>query len=100
MECFLSICSRLKFEEYNIITSKIISLFPNETSFTYFVPAIKKSESNIGRPILAKGKLVNKVRNVLFISPDSVPCKRKKQSFEAVDEQNTKRYKADGKMIL
>ncbi|KAK4886435.1 hypothetical protein RN001_002706 [Aquatica leii] len=40
---------RLSHEEYNIITAKIVSLFPSETSSTYYVPAIKKTNSHTGR---------------------------------------------------
>lgn len=82
---FVFNCSRLNFEEYNLLTSKIIALFPSESTYTYFVPAITKNESRTGKPILAKGKLVNKVRNILFISPDTVQCKRKRKSTEMLE---------------
>lgn len=60
--------SRLKHPEYNILTSKIISLFPNESASTYYVPAIRKADSTNRKHILARGKLVDKTKNLIFLS--------------------------------
>ncbi|CAH0559341.1 unnamed protein product [Brassicogethes aeneus] len=61
---------RLTHENYNLITSKIITLFPRECASTYYVPAISKRHSISNRPIIAKGRLVDKCRNLLRISTE------------------------------
>ncbi|KAK9674814.1 hypothetical protein QE152_g40834, partial [Popillia japonica] len=62
---------RLKHEDYNILTSLIITLFPKENSLTYYTPPTKKSCSSNGRHIRAKGKLVDKAKNLLYISGEA-----------------------------
>ncbi|XP_026326281.1 uncharacterized protein LOC113234979 isoform X2 [Hyposmocoma kahamanoa] len=57
---------RITYEEYNIISAKIISLFPKESIGTYFTKPIKKNNSFNGRSTVARGKLVDKVRNLLY----------------------------------
>lgn len=74
--------SRLTHEQFNILTSKVVSLFPNEYPGTYYVPAVKKSESKSGRPVLAKGKLVDKCKNLLHSCADVIPRKRKSANNE------------------
>ncbi|KAL4710274.1 hypothetical protein ACJJTC_003554 [Scirpophaga incertulas] len=61
---------RLSYEDYNILTGKIITLFPKETAGTYFTRPIKKKFSTTGKSIPARGKLIDKVRNFLFQSRD------------------------------
>ena len=63
--------SRLSHLEYNILTSKIIALFPNENPLTYYVAAIKKADSRTKKHIAAKGKLVDKIKNLLFIGKET-----------------------------
>lgn len=95
--------SRLRHEEFNIITSKIVSLFPSEYPGTYYVPAVKKRDSKIGRPILAKGKLVDKCKNLLHSCADVIPRRRKRSLEEEqtvapkfnLDELCGKQYTAD-----
>lgn len=78
------IFSRINHEEYNILTSKIIALFPTENAGTYFVPPIKKRDSISGKPCFAKGKLVDKIRNTLYKSGE-----RKRKNSEKENNQNT-----------
>lgn len=72
-------------EEYNIISAKIVSLFPTETVGTYFVRPVQKRDSLSGKSILAKGKLVDKVRNLLYMSGE----RKKKVVDETATRQNS-----------
>ncbi|KAB0805329.1 hypothetical protein PPYR_02299, partial [Photinus pyralis] len=76
--------NRMKHEEYNQVAAKIISLFPRECLGTYYVPPIRKSESIIGKSVLARGKLVDKVRNLIHKCEEANP-KRKRRSKESND---------------
>lgn len=82
--------SRINHEEYNIITSKIIALFPTENAGIYFVPPVKKRDSISGKPGFAKGKLVDKIRNTLFKSGER---KRKFTGKENADHSTPKKSK-------
>lgn len=85
----LYICSsRINHEEYNILTSKIIALFPTENAGTYYVPSVKKRDSISGKPVFAKGKLVDKIRNTLYKSGER---KRKLSEKENNDSITSKR---------
>ncbi|KAL4713684.1 hypothetical protein ACJJTC_004215 [Scirpophaga incertulas] len=57
---------KIFYEDYNFIAAKIISLFPKESIGTYFTNPVTKRQSTSGRPIAARGKLVDKVRNLLY----------------------------------
>lgn len=57
---------RITYEEYNVLAAKIITLFPKESIGTYFTKPIKKIDSINGRSTVARGKLVDKVRNLLY----------------------------------
>lgn len=85
--------SRLTHEQYNVLAAKIVGLFPSEYSGTYYVPAIRKAISKSGRPILAKGKLVDKCKNLLHNCADVIPSKRKRRgdSDDVNPEVNLKR---------
>lgn len=74
--------SKIEYEEYNIITGKIIVLFPKESSGTYFVPPVKKNESISGKPLFAKGKLVDKIRNTLYKSGEKRKSKAESDESE------------------
>ncbi|CAH0550212.1 unnamed protein product [Brassicogethes aeneus] len=63
--------NRLRQEEYNSLAAKIITLFSTERIGTYYVPPIKKNNSPFGKSMMAKGKLVNQVKNTLFRSGDT-----------------------------
>lgn len=75
------------------MTAKIISTFPKENASTYFVSPIKKRDSLNGRPSYARGKLVDKVKNILYKSGErkrqnpstanQCPAKKRKISEEA-----------------
>ncbi|CAH0547165.1 unnamed protein product [Brassicogethes aeneus] len=62
---------RLSREEYNMLAAKIISIFPTETLGVYYCPPIRKGEHPLKKSVMAKGKLVNQVRNILFRSGDT-----------------------------
>ncbi|CAH0553157.1 unnamed protein product [Brassicogethes aeneus] len=81
---------RLQHDHYNIITAKIISLFPGEHSQIYYVPAIKKKESILKKSVLAKGKLVDKVKNLLYKTGESGNL-RKRHHDDNVHETTSKR---------
>ncbi|KAK4886725.1 hypothetical protein RN001_002996 [Aquatica leii] len=82
---------RLNHEEYNIITSKIIGLFPSESAGVYYIPAVKKINSPTGRSLLAKGKLVDKCRNLLHNCADVVIQKLRKSNSDEVEILSKKR---------
>lgn len=67
-------------DDYNILSAKIISVFPIECCGTYYVPAVRKKDSIAGKPILARGKLVDKCRNLLHACGPVIV--RKKSSTE------------------
>lgn len=63
---------------------------------TYYVAPVKKKDSIHGKPIVARGKLVDKAKNVLYKSGEGVPLReRKKREAEGYcsqeDQLNTKR---------
>lgn len=53
-------------------------MFPNESMGTYYVPAIKKCESPLNKSIMAKGKLVDKVRNLVRVCDEASPLRKRK----------------------
>lgn len=67
--------SRLRHEQYNSLAAKIIILFPTESIGTYYVPVVKNCHSLSKKTIMAKGKLVNQVRNIIFLSGETVKRK-------------------------
>lgn len=91
---YLLFYSRLAHQQYNIITSKIIALFPNECPGSFYVPAVRKCDSPIGRPILAKGKLVDKCKNLIQACGDAVP-KQRKRKFDNKETHQAKSSKFD-----
>ncbi|CAG9765739.1 unnamed protein product [Ceutorhynchus assimilis] len=61
-----------------------------ECPSTYYIPAIPKRHSNVGKPILAKGRLVDKVRNLLHRSGEGSQL-RKKKGAEDLPSADAKR---------
>lgn len=57
-------------------------MFPNETISTYYL--VGKRTGNKGA-VQAKGKLVDKVKNIRFNSPDKVFFRKRKMIGEAED---------------
>lgn len=70
--------SRLKQDQYQLITDKIIRLFPRESEATYYCPYMPKKDSKTGKCVLAKGRIVDKVRNILYRSGDTIRCRKRK----------------------
>lgn len=85
--------SRLRKEEYNSLAAKIITLFPTEMVGTYYVPPMKKSSSPFGRPIMAKGKLVNQVKNIIFRSGDTNKREHNEESCVVPQKTNSGLFK-------
>ncbi|XP_031327937.1 uncharacterized protein LOC116159147 [Photinus pyralis] len=83
------ITNRLRHDEYNRLTAKIIDLFPNETTGTYYVPAIRERDSSINRSIMAKGKLVDKVKNLIRVCDEAIPKRRRKNNDAAPHSTST-----------
>ncbi|XP_071629473.1 uncharacterized protein [Temnothorax longispinosus] len=77
---------RLTHSQFQLITSKILSLFPNECGSTYYIPAVPKNLSPTGRPVMARGKLVDKCRNMLYTSDDIQYVRKRKCQSENSDE--------------
>ncbi|KAL0098934.1 hypothetical protein PUN28_020842 [Cardiocondyla obscurior] len=57
--------SRLTNEDFQHIAEAIVKDFPTENISTYFIPAIPKKLSRVGKSIISRGKLVDKYRNRL-----------------------------------
>ncbi|XP_044765669.1 uncharacterized protein LOC123321926 [Coccinella septempunctata] len=51
--------------DYSILSQKIVEVFPSEITEVYYLAPVKKKDSPINKPGLAKGKLVDKFRNRL-----------------------------------
>lgn len=68
----------MKHDQYLLLSEKIINLFPQEAKATYYIPYISRRNSGSDKGVFAKGRLVDKVRNILYRSGDTVPHKRKK----------------------
>ncbi|KAJ8728950.1 hypothetical protein PYW07_006646 [Mythimna separata] len=84
---------RLTYDDYTILSGKIITLFPQETASTYFTRPIKKVDSHRGKSIAAKGKLIDRVRNLLFQSGER---KRKSENnSETLEIETKKRIDSD-----
>lgn len=77
---------RLTHSDYNVLTAKIITLFPMETAGIYYVPAISKKNSITNKPQVAKGRLVDKIRNLLRLSREIQ--KEKTMSTTHLSEMN------------
>ncbi|XP_047988270.1 uncharacterized protein LOC125234283 isoform X1 [Leguminivora glycinivorella] len=60
--------SNIKPEEFNLLAAKIVSLFPTESIYIYYMKAVPTCKSASRKYVPAKGKLVDKVRNLLYIS--------------------------------
>ncbi|KAG5892754.1 hypothetical protein JTB14_027018 [Gonioctena quinquepunctata] len=79
---------RLKHADYNIIRAKIIKLFPTEATQTYYIPSVRKKDSFNRNSIAARGKLMNKARNLIHKSGVSTR-KRKIESRSKVPAKIT-----------
>jgi len=58
--------SRLTDKNYQTIVAKIKKLFPNEPATIYYIAAIRKQDSPTGKSIIAKGKLIDKAKNLIY----------------------------------
>lgn len=58
-----------------------MSLFPNEVAGTYYVPPVKLRDSRNGRSIAAKGKLWSKVHNLVILSGEATPVRKKRKKI-------------------
>ncbi|CAH0562887.1 unnamed protein product [Brassicogethes aeneus] len=73
---------RLNHSDYNKLSAKIISLFSKESIGVYYVPAIRKADSPTGKSILARGKLVDKCRNLIHKCEEATPIRKKRKHSE------------------
>jgi len=55
-----------------------LNLFPNECRSTYYIPAIPKNESSTNKAVMARGKLIDKCRNMLYTSNDKSYVRKRK----------------------
>lgn len=53
----------MKNEDFQHIAEAIVKDFPTEAVATYYIPAIPKKLSRVGKPVISRGKLVDKYRN-------------------------------------
>lgn len=56
---------RLAEKNYQLITTKIKKLFSNEPTTVYYIPTVRKQDSPSAKSINAKGKLVDKAKNLI-----------------------------------
>lgn len=54
-------------DDFDHVAKKVATLFPNEIAETYYVDPVKKSASRDNKPGRAKGKLIDKYRNIIAI---------------------------------
>lgn len=66
--------------------AKILNLFPNECGNVYYQPG--RRDNNLA--IQAKGKLVDKMRNLLYMSPDKVYVRKRKLEMENLQTKKIK----------
>lgn len=71
-------CSRLTHQNYQSIVGKITNLFPNEPPTVYYIAAIRKKDSPTGKTIIAKGKLIDKAKNLIHQGGYARPTKKRK----------------------
>lgn len=81
--------SRLRPDEYNKLAAKILIMFPTESMGTYYVPAVRRAESAVQKSVMAKGKLVDKVRNLIYRCEEAVPRRKRKASKPATVIQDS-----------
>lgn len=65
-------------------------MFPTESIGTYYIPAIRKADSPCKRSVMAKGKLVDKVRNIVHKCEEATP-RRKKRSVVSSNDNDANR---------
>lgn len=70
--------SRLNQKNYQSIIAKIKHLFPNEPLAIYYTAAIKKKDSPTGKSIIARGKLIDKAKNLIHQGGYARPTKKRK----------------------
>lgn len=91
----------MRHEHYSDLVNKILALFPNEVMGTYYLAPISKSDSPSGKSIIARGKLVNCVRNILHLSGDTRKRKTRKRPTEAyMEEDEETQIKLQSKISL
>lgn len=67
--------------EYEYIAKKITNLFPKENGAEYYSPSLRKRERNCKSAAYQQGKLVNKVRNIIYRCEEAVPLRIKKRKL-------------------
>lgn len=93
--------SRLRHEDYNTITAKIVTLFSKEAAQVYYIPSVKKRDSFSGHSIVARGKLVDKARNLICKSETTaITRKRKVSSNQCEDDMPEKKLNIGNVSIL
>ncbi|KAF2891130.1 hypothetical protein ILUMI_15043 [Ignelater luminosus] len=80
---------RVRYEEYNTIAAKIITLFPKECMGTNYVSGIRNCNSANGRFVLPRSKLVDKVKNVIQKCEEAIPKRKKKRESGSNIEENS-----------
>ncbi|CAH0555132.1 unnamed protein product [Brassicogethes aeneus] len=69
---------RLAHKDYLKISDKIQSLFPRESGNLYYIAGIKKSISPNNKSVCAKGKLIDKAKNLIFKGGYARPTRKRK----------------------
>lgn len=89
--------SRLTHKNYQLIVAKILNLFPKKPPTIYYISAIRKNDSPTGKSIIAKGKLIDKAKNLIYQGGYARLTKKRK----ATDNINeTPRKEKIGKMRI
>lgn len=50
-------------DDFHHLAEAIVKEFPTEAVATYYIPAISKKLSRVGKSVISRGKLVDKYRN-------------------------------------
>ncbi|XP_024886663.1 uncharacterized protein LOC112464100, partial [Temnothorax curvispinosus] len=69
---------RLTEKDYQSIVAKIKNLFPNEPATVYYIASIRKQDSPTGKTIAARGKLLDKAKNLIYQGGYARPTKKRK----------------------
>lgn len=90
----------MKHDQYILLCAKIKLVFPEEVNSIYYVPYISKGSSPDGKCVFAKGRLVDKVRNILYRSGDTLPHKKKKRELSDFEQNPSTSYEVDGIVLF
>lgn len=79
---------RLIDRDFQVLTDKIIEIFPEECAKTYYIGPIKKKDSRHKRHERSRGKLIDKYRNRRTYILESDKLFNQSTSVHSVEDNN------------